>query len=201
MLESLESRRLLAVTASIDGTGKVTVDAGNANNVIQVLEDNGNVSVYDLAVSGDTPVFTATGATAITILGDAKNDLLFYTGNSIGAKIFGLSGNDEITISDNGSGSSWADGEGDSDVLTILKSNNTTVNGGGAADNIVIQESVGTGVTWVYGLGGGDSITTYAGVNHLFGDGGNDTVIVGASFDTGLGHQNYYDNIETIIFV
>jgi hypothetical protein len=38
-------------------------------------------------------------------------------------------------------------------------------------------------------------------VNHLFGDGGNDTVIVGASFSAGAGHQNFYDNIETILFV
>ena len=201
MIESLESRRLFAVVATQDGAGAVLVDGGNANNAIKVVEDAGTVSVYDNTANPDVPIATFTGATAITILGDAKSDDIFFTGNSLGASIFTLSGTDTIVIDDQGTGSSYADGEGDADSLTVLRANNTTLIGGGAADNIVIQESVGTGVTWCYGLGGGDTMTTYAGVNHLFGDGGNDTVIVGASFNTGAGHQNFYDNIETIVFV
>jgi hypothetical protein len=144
MIERLESRRLLTVVVTQSGSA-ITVDGGNTTNDLSVIENNGNVDVYDLGVSG-SPVFSAGGITAITILGDAKADRIFYTGNSVGAQIFAQSGNDEITVDDTGSGSSSADGEGDADILVVLHANNTSLYGGGGADQIIVQDSVGTGV-------------------------------------------------------
>src|SRR4051794_40249644 len=132
MFESLESRRLLSgVTTSVAG-GVLTVTGGNTNNTINVNENNGTVLVEDDAV----PVGTFGGITGIIIQGDAKTDRIFFKGNTVGAQIFASSGNDGITVSDTGTGSSDVEGEAGDDVITVLAAHDTVVNGGGGSDNI-----------------------------------------------------------------
>ena len=191
MFEQLEARRLFS-TISVSG-GVLTITGGNANNNIVVRENNGSVHVEDSGTPTDY-----TGITAININGGPNDDIVFYTGNSIGANISGLSGNDSITISDEGSAGSNVDAGGGDDQIVVLHANNTTLLGGGGSDQFTIKDSVGTGATWSYGLGGGDTFTTEAGTNHLFGGGGDDSVYVNDTSMAANGGTNYYSGIENV---
>src|SRR5438094_4976083 len=106
MFESLESRRLLSggVTVSQNGSA-ITVKGGSGPSEINVVENNGNVIVEDLQAA--TPqIFVGSGITAISIVGQASGDTIFYSGNTVGAVINGNGGNDALTVKDDGSGSS-----------------------------------------------------------------------------------------------
>jgi len=193
-LESLESRRLLSgVTTSVTA-GILTVTGGPNTNTINVNETGGSVSVEDDAVN----IGTFPGITGIVIQGGAKDDRVFFKGNSVGAKVFAGSGNDQLTVSDTGSGASRVDGEAGDDIVTVLAAHNTEVNGGGGSDDIEIAASVGSGHTIVHGLGGGDRITTRAGTNDLWGDGGNDQLFIDASFTVNGGTNILHDDFEII---
>src|SRR5947207_1938167 len=129
MFESLESRRMLSssVTATLKG-GALTVYSGSVDNFINVVEDNGTVLVENVH-AGTSATFT--GVTSIAVNGQAQHDDLYYTGNSIGAVIHANGGNDNIVIADIGTGSSYGNGDGNDDVLTIIIGHRTTVVGGG----------------------------------------------------------------------
>ena len=191
MFESLESRRLLSggVTVSQNGSA-ITVKGGSGASSINVVENNGNVIVEDLQAA--TPqIFAASGITAINILGQAGSDTIFYTGNTVGANISGNGGNDALTVSDKGSGASYVSGDGDDDQIEILAAHNTTVVGGGGADHIDIQSGADLNDTYLYGLGGDDTFTTFGGHNHIYGGGGDDTVF-------NFGGVNDYNSVETV---
>lgn len=175
MFESLETRKLLSgtVNASQSG-GALSVTGGSGDTIINVLENAGNVKVENVA-AGTSQVFA--GVTSIKITGQAKNDTIFYTGNTIGAVINGNGGDDFIVVSDTGTGSTYASGDGGSDDIVIQYANNTTIVGDGGSDQLYVQASVGVGETWIYGLGGSDIITVEAGINHIDGGGGKDILI------------------------
>src|SRR5437868_3400412 len=140
MLETLESRRMLSSSVSASQSGStVNVTGGSDGSVINVVETNGNVLVENVA-TGQAATFT--GITKININAQAKNDTVFYTGNTVGAKISTGGGNDLISIDDRGTGSSYATGDGGDDVLDVLLGNHTTVVGGGGNDQIRLNTSL-----------------------------------------------------------
>jgi len=167
MIEKLETRRLMSggVNASQSGSS-LTVTGGSADSQVSVLENNHTVLVHDNA-TGVTQTFV--GVNSISISGQAKKDTIFYTGNTVGARIDGGGGNDDITIDDTGTGSSYADGNGGDDVLTVLHSHRTTVVGGGGSDQMFLNTAsdvTADSEVWAYGQGGSDLFLIAGGTVH-----------------------------------
>lgn len=192
MFENLESRRLLAAALTASQTGGVlTVHGGSDAHVINIFERtdsaDGTVTVEDVN-AGTSQTFT--GVTLVDFNGQAGTDTVFMSGRSVKYDANGNGGSDFLVISDLGTASSRISGDGGDDDITILAANNTTVIGDGGGDKVYVHASVGTGETWIYGLGGADIITTYAGINHIDGGGGKDTLI-------DLGGVNIVTNVET----
>jgi hypothetical protein len=226
MIESLETRRLLAVAVSASN-GVLVINGDKNNNVINVIENSGAVHVETSTLpNGTITQQDFTGITAIKINGGAGADAIFYSGNSIGADIHGdnagngsdaknnkcgskngwnggssggsghdngnghgngngngngnggaKAGNDQITVDDEGTGSTTVDGDRGADVLTIIKGNNTQVFGGDGNDQIFLDTSAEPDSTIVAsGENGNDTFTTYGGHNTIHGGAGNDIV-------------------------
>jgi hypothetical protein len=176
MIESLESRRLLATNIAITQTGgALDVVGGSDGSTVTVIEGYdtvaGHVKVVDGSNNNET---TYTNVTSISITGQAKTDHIFYTGISIGAVINSGAGDDEIVINDNGEGAAaghtYADGGGGDDDLIVIDSNRTTVLGGGGSDLLVLNSDVSQITSdseiWAYGLGGSDVFDIYGGIIH-----------------------------------
>jgi len=185
MFESLETRRLLAVNVAQSGT-VITITGDKADNTINVVENAGAVHVEtDNAVNQ----YDFVGVTAIKIIGGAGDDVIFYTGNSIGADIQGdnVSGNggdaggkgsDNISVDDEGTGSSTVNGGIGNDVITVIRGNNTHVNGGVGDDQIFINTGGDeTASVIADGDQGKDTFTVQAGTNTIDGGQGKDTLI------------------------
>src|SRR3954454_11695442 len=132
MIETLESRRLLAASVGFAG-GVVTVTATSAET-INVVENTGGVHV-----EAGANQYNFAGATAVHINGSSKNDVIFYTGNTIGAVINGNDGNDNISVDDEGTGSSTANGGKGNDSITIIHGNNTNAIGGDGDDQFYVN--------------------------------------------------------------
>ena len=47
MFESLETRRLLAFTASMNGSGSLSIHGGNTDNNLTIIENLGHVQITD----------------------------------------------------------------------------------------------------------------------------------------------------------
>ena len=87
-------------------------------------------------------------------------------------------GDDQITVTDNGTGTSTLDGDKGDDVLTVVRGNNTVVHGGDGQDQIFLQTSGDdTGSAIAFGEKGNDTFTVYAGTNTIDGGQGKDVVI------------------------
>ena len=153
-LESLESRRLFAVTASFAG-GVLTVLGDNGSNAITVSRDvAGNLKVNDGAVPiagspatlGNTQLVSVAasgGHDSVTL--DEANGLLPKS------SISGGSGNDRLT---GGAGADTLNGDSGNDVLL----------GKGGDDSML-------------GGDGNDTLTGGAGTDRAFGQAGNDRMI------------------------
>ena len=192
MFETMEMRRLLSGGPTVSQSGSVlTVNAGADGGVVNIYED----TLVDGKVTVEAPngvvVSTHTGVTVVDFTGQASSDAVFMTGRTVKYEAAGNGGNDMMTISDTGTASSVISGDGGDDDLIILAANKTTVIGDGGGDNVYVEASVGTGETYIYGLGGADQVTTYAGLNHIFGGGGSDTLF-------NFGGVNIIDSIETV---
>ena len=150
---------------------------------VAIIETNGTLVVTEIETGATWDV---TGATAVVINGSSFSDDVFYTGNSLGAKVTTGGSMDSITIADTGTGSSDADaGDGD-DTLNLLVGNGTgagtTLRAGNGADLININTGVGIYDTAnaeaiVFADGGNDTITVYDGTNTINGGNGNDVVL------------------------
>ena len=136
MIESLETRRLLAFTVDING-GAMNVRSSGDSSTVTVVENNGTVEVYGDTVADSYAVYT--GITSINIWGNTGHDNVRYDGLSIGAKVRGNNGADNISINDHGTAASDVDGEADNDVITIVQAHGTTVTGGSGNDSIFIN--------------------------------------------------------------
>jgi Ca2+-binding RTX toxin-like protein len=175
MIESLESRRLLAATTVTFVAGVVTVTGGSKAETINVLEDGGNVHVE---IGNTASQYDFVGATAIIITGSSKNDVIYYTGHSIGANINGGGGSDQISVDDEGTGSSIANGGAGDDVITVIHGNNTAVAGGDGNDQIYVTTDGSASSTVNVDAGkNNDTITVYGGSATVNGGAGTDTLI------------------------
>jgi hypothetical protein len=176
MLESLETRRFLSAAATATQSGGVLDIKGGADGgAIRVIEDNHTVTVE---FNGTAPVASYSGVTAINITGQAKNDQIFYTGNSVGANIKAGGGTDEIVINDHGTAGSYASGDGDADDLVVLDANNTTLVGDGGNDTLYVSDAVDISKhIHLYGMGGADFFNVSGGTNYIYGGGGRDSLV------------------------
>jgi Ca2+-binding RTX toxin-like protein len=191
MIESLENRRLLAATTVTFAAGVVTVTGGGNAESINVIENSGAVHVE---IGTTNTQYDFVGATAVRITGSTKNDTIYYTGNSIGANINGIAGNDQISVDDAGTGSSIVNGDKGDDVITVIHGNNTAVAGGSGNDQIYVNTDGSAGATTVVDAGkGNDTVTFYGGSATLNGGAGTDTLII-----AGAGSESD-SNFESII--
>ena len=175
-----------------DGHGNWSFDETHGNSVqgghhlgscamgVAVLEVNGTLVVTEISTGATWDV---TGATSIDINGTALTDDIFYTGNSLGAKIVSGGGNDSITVADTDSGTSNIDAGGGDDSVNLLIGNNTFISGGAGNDTIFLNSGGGVydvdnGESIVDAGQGADTIVIYAGTNIVAGGAGNDTAIV-----------------------
>jgi Ca2+-binding RTX toxin-like protein len=191
MIESLEHRQLLSAATSVNQVGSVVFISANKPDTINVVENAGSVHVE---TGNATNQYDFVGVTAININGSSKADTIFYGGNSIGANINGNDGNDNISVDDEGTGSSTANGNGGADSITVVHGNNTIVNGNEGNDQIYANtDGSSTSSTIVDAGGGADNVTVYGGTLFANGGAGKDTlfdasggtaVISSANFET-----------------
>jgi len=172
MIESLESRRLLTTTVSFSA-GVVSVTA-NKEETINVVENNGAVHVE---IGNNAQSYDFVGATAVKIntATSSKKDTIWYTGNSIGASITGGNGPDNISVDDEGTGSSSVHGGGNNDAITVQNGNNTSVAGDDGNDLIYVYG----GTSNIDAGKGNDTVTLYGGSGTANGGNGTDTLIYG----------------------
>jgi Ca2+-binding RTX toxin-like protein len=200
--ESLETRRLMAFSASQSGTS-LNVQSGSSQDALEVVETNGAVQVRD--ASGAEMNFT--GINNIQIWGNNGNDTILYRGTTVGASIHGNAGADYITVVDAGTASSTVNGDADNDVLALVVANTTggrtTLDGGSGNDTIYIntgynvdpaEYNFAAAQAMVICSSGTDTVATYAGNSTINGGSGDDTVLVYSG--TGV---NTYINVEHIV--
>jgi len=204
MLESLESRRLLAAAPTLvyEPGLALTVNGGTDGGTMIVREEtptvgspgpytyfvelrdvNGNIASGQ---DGTTPYV----AEVVSILGAGKVDRITFTGYSKGAVITGAAGNDIISVTDaehpdsdfiRGGGSTIDGGRG-ADNIDIGHGHVTTVNGGDDNDFITLTDATAiidpsTGNVSGYDMTQGGGSTVDAG-------GGNDTIVLLAANHT-----------------
>jgi hypothetical protein len=206
MFESLEQRRMLACAVNVTG-GVLTVNGDKQANVINVIEVGGNVHVETSSLpSGAITSQDFTGITRININGGAGDDTIYYDGDTVGATIHGDNntsggsgghGNDQITVTDDGSASSIVYGDKGDDTINVIVANNTSVIGGQGKDKIYLNQGLDPsdsvhGNSVVDAGDGDDTITTYGGTNAINGGKGKDTVL-------NFGGTNTYLNVESIV--
>ncbi|MCI0493245.1 MAG: hypothetical protein L0Z07_09940 [Planctomycetes bacterium] len=145
LIETLEDRSLLAANLA---NGMLTVVATNQNDNIQVQVASAGPNVGQLEVN-------VNGAES------------FFDVNQVtGIQIFGLGGNDTITVDDN---------------VTI----NTSIHGGKGNDAI----KGGSGNDTIHGDAGNDTLDGSSGDDTIFGDKGNDSLQGGDDNDTAYGNS------------
>jgi hypothetical protein len=170
MFETLEGRRLLSAAGhdnSSDNRAAIThgqsapfdpgafgpatyVTSGTSltiNNAhdVQVIQDGNDLLVFDKSVGGTfVEPITFTGVTTLVINGTDAGDIISTGLNTVDATLNAGGGNDQLTISDLGTGS-------------------TVVHGGAGNDDILVG-SYHPGGTKVFGETGADVYTGPAGV-------------------------------------
>jgi hypothetical protein len=181
MFETLETRRLLSSgpTTAVQ-TGTLLTVTGIDLNIFEDTQNPGRVVVRDNATGVEQPF---TGVATVKFDGSVANNRVFFSGYTVAATLLGGGGTDEIVVDDAGTASSLANGEGSDDIITILHANNTTIIGDGGGDQLYVNPSVadagpGNQTAYVYGMGGNDVLTVYAGKVFVDGgSGGQDTLI------------------------
>ncbi|MDB5299742.1 MAG: hypothetical protein JWO87_1405 [Phycisphaerales bacterium] len=156
MFESLEGRRLLSgvvVTALGDTVIYQLPDSGAALHVIEIPVGTGATpTVFAVDASGQLPGVYS-GINHIIIQGGAGNDIIHYSGDTVGATITGGAGNDTIVV----------------DASNGAASPACFIDGGDGNDFIVVTG--GTGDT-IFGGNGDDTLASGGGIDQLI-DGGN----------------------------
>jgi Ca2+-binding RTX toxin-like protein len=199
MIEQLEGRRLLAFTATLSN-GSLNIRGAGDSNDLQVVENQGQVTIIDNSTNS-SPSALFNGVTGIQLWGNTGNDKLLYRGNSIGANIRSNSGADEITVRDEGTGSSDVDGEADNDNIIVVIGHGTHVSGGSGDDTIQVSTGAinnnpdmlnfANAETIVLAGSGNDTITIWDGQNTINGGAGYDVVYAN-------GGNNTYTKVEVV---
>jgi Ca2+-binding RTX toxin-like protein len=206
MIESLESRRLLAASVGIDGGGKLTIQGGSkAFNDIVVRETSAGTVSYELRYGDDVNVpigvFSGTLAGVTSVVINARNNgsNVNFIGQTINSQIQGGSGVDYITVNDSGTGSSKITAGKGNDVINLVRANKSFIDAGDGDDQIYLNsaarpvynsdtgmfESPDQSVTialsaelvTVKAGGGNDVIIVYDGKVTLDGGGGSDQLL------------------------
>jgi Ca2+-binding RTX toxin-like protein len=183
--ESLESRRLFAVTASLAG-GVLDVLGDAGANAITVSRDvAGNITVKSganvVAVTGGAPTVATVQTIKVTGSGGSDAITLDETNGPLpAASLSGGGGNDAIT---GGAGDDTINGDDGNDLL-LGKGGADTLHGGAGNDTLV----GGTGTDDAFGDGGDDRMTWNPGDGSDLNEGGDgvDTIDVngGAAGET-----------------
>ncbi len=157
---TLEGRRLLAVTASLNG-GELTLRGDASGNVVNVLQ-----SGSQLQITGDTEfTFDASAVSRVTFFGGDGDDQ-FINQTSIETVASGQNGNDRLTAFG---------------LARLLGNNGDDILVGGATDDTLLG---GDGDDQIFGGDGDDFIVGSDGEDQLFGDGGDDRIMGGFGDDT-----------------
>jgi Ca2+-binding RTX toxin-like protein len=162
MIESLEARRLLAASVTIDAGGKLSVQGGSKGFNDIIVAEAGTANFVDLGlvanpgpgtvyykltyhdpVNGDI-VFEGekTGVTQVNINGRNEGSNISFAAVSLNSQIQGGSGVDYIVVNDSGTGSSKVTAGKGNDLVQVVQSNKTFVDAGDGADTIIINSAV-----------------------------------------------------------
>jgi hypothetical protein len=189
MLERLESRRLFAVSLTLDSAGVLGITGTSADENLQVSEranpsdPSGREFVIVQEINGvgyELGSVPESLVSRVVLDGQGGNDFLSCdTQGPIGANILGGGGNDQIQFLDEGSPAapSIAHGGDGDDRLFILNGNGTdgaSAYGDNGKDTLQSFEQVHT--TYLYGGNSADGLT---GTQLTVMDGGNgpDTIV------------------------
>jgi Ca2+-binding RTX toxin-like protein len=187
MLQPLESRRLLSVSATFEN-GVINVMGTKAADEIEVHTmplGGWQIRSSDTPISVDTKGQPVTG---IMVLGGGRDDVIDVelNENDIAVTVCGHSGNDRITAGSFRAPGVVVHGGYGADVITVTNS----LGGGGGMiegmwddDTIVVSNAMSSKAPRIYGGSGDDTITAqsreFAGGGHyIFAGTGNDTVAV-----------------------
>jgi Ca2+-binding RTX toxin-like protein len=205
MLESLESRRLLSVSASLsNGNLQVKASGGDADIAVEeTLGSPGSFTVTDNTTNPST-VQSFSGVSSVALWGNTGADRLLFRGYTVGASVRGNNNNDIISVDDAGTGTSTVDGESDDDLIAVIRAHNTTVTGGSGNDFIVINSwnsdpsgegnvNLDNASAYVVAGSGNDIIKLVDGKATVNGGSGIDELILTAQSDGVT-----YTNVETV---
>jgi Ca2+-binding RTX toxin-like protein len=159
-------------------SGNDAVDGGEGTDV-QEVDGSNNSETFTLAPDGSGAVFTGTGI--------STGDVALALANVEGLDVYGLGGNDALTIA------SMAGSQLTGAITFWGDDGNDTLNAG-AASNVIIA----------HGGTGNDTFTGGSGDDHLFGDSGNDQLIGGAGNDIingGTGDDRLWGNAGNDTFI
>jgi hypothetical protein len=173
---SLEDRRLLAVSASLDSSSGVLTLVGSARADIVNVTQVGN----QLDISGSTAhSFDFSAVTALRFYAGDGNDT-FFSDVDLDTIVAGHAGEDSITTA------------GGNDRVFGGLGNDTVTSSGG--DNLFVGNDGndtffgGSGIDRIYGLGGDDILNGNDGDDVLVAGAGDDEVYGGAGSDLVFGH-------------
>jgi hypothetical protein len=177
MFETLESRRLLAATATVT-SGTLTVTGTPQSDAIKIIQTEKNLVVR--VGTHQINKFTATSVTKIVVNAGKGNDsvLLDFTTLSTPATISGGLGDDTIRTS---GGADSINGNAGNDNI-YSSAGNDTVNGNEGYDTI----SGGAGNDLLIGGTGNDSLIGGSGADTLRGSAGHDDLSGGKGIDLAL---------------
>jgi Ca2+-binding RTX toxin-like protein len=184
MFELLESRRMLSFTANVNGGSTLSIKGGTSDNNLLIVENNGHVHVTDHTTGAEADF---NGITALNVMGNTGNDTINFVGNSVGINLNGDSGDDQLVVGDEGTGSSMVDGGAGNDLVYSTVSHHTTLTGGSGDDFIAINGAVDVdpnafdyinAETIVVAGSGNDIIQVWAGKNTINAGAGNDELII-----------------------
>jgi Ca2+-binding RTX toxin-like protein len=208
MLESLEPRRLFAVSISVTSAGTLLIVGTPRGERVEIVHpatnpDFGpNVSIilnnvkvrefpltdvkrayFDLGAAKDTAKVSA--LISATILGGAGNDTI--EGGATNNLLVGGRGNDLIEAFDLTGPTTVIAGPGNDTVHLFGKTNDTRAPvtcSAGAGDDVITSNNT---TATIFGREGDDDLVTGAGNDTLDGETGNDTLVAGEGDDSLIG--------------
>jgi Ca2+-binding RTX toxin-like protein len=189
--------------------GSVHVEYTDANGAPQVADVAGITAITINGGGGSDQIFYTGDSIGASIRGDGDNvggdshshgngpqngkghEKAKGKGHNKGGSDGGAGG-DNITVTDDGAGSSTVHGDAGDDNITLLHGNNTQIFGDDGNDFIFINTDNTGGSANVDAGNGNDTISTTSGTNTINGGAGNDTLIE-------LGGTNTTSNVETTL--
>ena len=146
VMGSLEDRRLLSASATLDNSGTLSVFGTESADKINITRESADPSKLDVTINGATSTFAISSVKAITVDARSGNDdveVIELNGAiNIPMTLLGGPGNDTLV---GGSGNDWIHGGADNDVIAGEAGNDTLI-GGLGTDRLI---DTGTGNTYI----------------------------------------------------